>query len=224
MDSYLIGCLLIETFFWATLSSQSYFEMIPVRAMIYGLSLLLFYPVAARFARERKGRAQNVPAAEGVRSPADALAVHLPENITVYYRPAPLVRRLHALAVDGVLIAALSGMWWFAMAIAAGVFRVHALAGVGFELGLLLVPLTYFLWQEANNDGQTMGKKQAGIRAIHESGRALTFSEVFARNILRPLLLLPPFNLIEAFSMRTNGWRQRLGDLAAGSVVIIDPK
>lgn len=224
MDSYLIGCLLIETFFFTTFSTPQYVELIPVRALIYGLALLMFYPVAARFARERKEHEAQVPQPEGQPAPTDALAVHLPENITVYYRPAPLVRRLHAAAVDAVMIAAMAGMWWFAMAILSDMFRARALAGIGLELGLLLVPMSYFIWGEANNDGQTMGKKQAGIRAIHESGRALTFSEVFARNILRPLMVLPPFNLIEAFSIRTNGWRQRLGDLAAGSVVIIDPK
>lgn len=224
MDSYLIGAFGIELFFWLTLSTQSYLEMIPVRALIYGLALVLFYPVAARFARERKQHASEVPSPDGMPAPTDALAVHLPENITVYYRPAPLSRRLYAVAVDAVFVGALAGVWWFAVSLVSELVRAQALASLGLELGLMLAPLGYFMYMEANHDGQTLGKRQAGIRAIHESGRALSFGEVFARNILRPLMVLPPFNLIEAFCIRTNGWRQRLGDLAASSVVIIDPK
>lgn len=224
MDSYLIGALLIEAFFFLTQSTSSYLEMIPVRLLIYGLALVMFYPVAARFARERKARAGDVPSGEAVPAPTDALAVHLPENITVYYRPAPLSARLGALGIDVIVVCALAGVWCFGVAILSQIFRGQGFKDLALTLGLVLPPLGYFLYMEATNDGQTLGKRHTGIRAIHESGRALSVGEVFARNILRPLMVLPPFNLIEALCIRTNGWRQRLGDLAAGSVVIIDPK
>lgn len=224
MDSYLIGALVIEMFFWLTQSTREYFSMMSVRALIYGVALLLFYPVAARFARERKAHNADAGLAAGVPTPKDALAVLLPENITVYYRPAPLAKRVYAMTIDALIVCALGGIWFFIMAIGSDVLRARAVSQLGLEIGLIIVPLAYFVLQEATGDGQTLGKRQAGIRAIHESGRALSYSEVFARNILRPLMLVPPFNLLEAFSIRTNGWRQRLGDLAAGSVVIIDPK
>ena len=224
MDSYVIGAFFMEACFWLALDTHAYLEMVPVRALIYGLALLIFYPVAARFARERKTQQAPIRTGEAVPAPVDALAVKLPENITVYYRPAPLPRRVAALTIDLVFVAGLSGVWWFTMAIAYDMLRMRALATLGMELGLLVVPLCYFLYHESCSDGQTPGKRQAGIRAIHQSGRALSFTEVFARNILRPLMLLPPFNCIEAFCIRTNGWRQRLGDLAASSVVIIDPR
>ena len=224
MDSYLIGALLIEAFFFLTQTSAAYVEMIPVRAAIYGLALLMFYPVAARFARERKKAQGDIVTGQACPAPTDALAVRLPENITVYYRPAPLAKRVAALFIDGMFVTALTGFWWFGVTIFGEVLHKSSVSVLGLEVGLLLAPLCYFLYTESNWDGQTPGKRQIGIRAIHESGRALTFGEVFARNLLRPLMVLPPFNLIEAFCIRTNGWRQRLGDLAASSVVIIDPK
>lgn len=224
MDSYLIGTVLIELIFWVSLTSDNYLSLAPARLMVYGLALLLFYPIAARFARERNARRAAVAGTAEVPLPADAIPVHLPENITVYYRPAPLPRRLAALTLDAMLVGTGVFVWWIAMATVHDVMRMRAIATLGMELGAILVPLGYFLYMESANDGQTFGKRQVGIRAIHESGRALTFGEAFARNVLRPLLMLPPFNLIEAFSIRTSGWRQRLGDLAASSVVIVDPR
>jgi uncharacterized RDD family membrane protein YckC len=224
LDSYLIGAIAIEFLFWLSLDHRSYGDLAPVRAIIYGLALLLFYPVAQRFARERNKQRREVPLPDGTVTPADSLAVHLPENITVFYRAAPLSRRLWALTIDMLFVGAIAGIWWFGMAVAHDVLRARSLATLGLELGLMLLPIGYFIYMEATCDGQTLGKRQAGIRAIHESGRALNFGEVFARNMLRPLMLLPPFNLIEAICLRSNAWRQRLGDLAASSVVIVDPR
>lgn len=224
MDSYLIGAVLIEFMFWVSLTPDNYLTLAPARLMVYAMALLLFYPIASRFARERNARRAEVARTADVSLPPDAIPVHLPENITVYYRPAPLPRRLAALAVDLVLVGISVFCWWIFMAMVHDLMRLKAMAALGMELGAVIAPLAYFIYMEAANDGQTFGKRQCGIRAIHESGRALTFGEAFARNVLRPLLMLPPFNLIEAFSIRTNGWRQRLGDLAASSVVIIDPR
>jgi len=219
-----MGAVLFEVFFWFTLEPSTYWNMVPLRGLIYAASLVMFYPLAARFARERRERQQELRPPGAAPAPAEALAVRLPENITVYYRSAPVWRRIAALVVDAVFVAVLSAVWWFVMALAYDVLRIRVVATLGMELGVLIVPLVYFVYTESTSDGQTPGKRQAGIRAIHESGRALTLSEVFARNILRPLLVLPPFTLVEALCVRTNGWRQRLGDLAASSVVIVDPR
>ncbi len=68
--------------------------------------------------------------------------------------------------------------------------------------------------------GQTLGKKILGLRVIDERGLKLRPSQVIIRNLLRVVDGLPALHalggVIAFFSPRS----QRLGDLAAGTVVV----
>lgn len=68
--------------------------------------------------------------------------------------------------------------------------------------------------------GQTVGKKLMGLRVVDEQGLKLRASQVVVRNLLRFVDMLPAFyalgGLVSLFSPRA----QRLGDLAAGTVVV----
>jgi uncharacterized RDD family membrane protein YckC len=68
--------------------------------------------------------------------------------------------------------------------------------------------------------GQTVGKKLMGLRVVDEQGLKLRASQVVVRNLLRFVDMLPLLyavgGLVSLFSARA----QRLGDLAAGTVVV----
>lgn len=68
--------------------------------------------------------------------------------------------------------------------------------------------------------GQTVGKKLMGLRVVDEQGLKLRASQVVIRNLLRFVDMLPALyavgGLVSLFSARA----QRLGDLAAGTVVV----
>lgn len=68
--------------------------------------------------------------------------------------------------------------------------------------------------------GQTLGKKVLGLRVVDERGLKLRPSQVVIRNLLRFVDGLPLFyavgGIVSLFSSRS----QRLGDLAAGTVVV----
>ncbi len=69
-------------------------------------------------------------------------------------------------------------------------------------------------------NGQTPGKRKAGIRVIKDSGRPLTPAESIARNLMRIVDWLPAFYAVGIVSALLTRENKRLGDLIAGSLVV----
>ena len=68
--------------------------------------------------------------------------------------------------------------------------------------------------------GRTLGKRAVGLRVADATGLRLAFSQVLIRNVLRSVDGLPLFYLVGGIAMLSGGKMQRLGDLAAGTVVL----
>jgi uncharacterized RDD family membrane protein YckC len=87
-------------------------------------------------------------------------------------------------------------------------------------LGLFL-GLAYFLTRDGLPflDGQSIGKKAMGLRAVTEDGQPLTnnWGPALIRNVV---LLIPFFPIVELIVMLTNPKKQRLGDQWAKTRVI----
>jgi uncharacterized RDD family membrane protein YckC len=82
----------------------------------------------------------------------------------------------------------------------------------------------YYLFFEWRWNGQTPGKRLVGLRVMRTDGRPVTFTEVLIRNLVRLIDFMPIFyglGVIVMFGQRH--WR-RLGDLAAGTLVVFDQK
>jgi uncharacterized RDD family membrane protein YckC len=82
----------------------------------------------------------------------------------------------------------------------------------------------YHLFFELIWNGQTPGKRRVGIRVVQANGLPVTASGVVIRNLVRLFDFLPLFyglGLVVLFSTRTT---QRLGDLAARTIVIRERK
>lgn len=89
------------------------------------------------------------------------------------------------------------------------------------EIGLaFLILWGYHIFFETFRDGQTPGKKHAGIRVVSSTGRPLGFFASFSRNLMRAVDFLPALFLIGFFSMLADERQQRLGDRVAGSLVV----
>jgi len=78
----------------------------------------------------------------------------------------------------------------------------------------------YFALFEAYWRGQTPGKRVMKLRVIKDSGRQITFFEALARNLLRAIDLMPGLYLAGVITMLCNKQNKRLGDLAAGTLVV----
>ena len=87
---------------------------------------------------------------------------------------------------------------------------------------LFLFHWGYFTLFEAYWNGRTPGKRVARIRVIQRSGRAIGLFESMARNFVRYVDQLPFFYAVGVIAIFVTRQHQRLGDLAAGTLVVRD--
>jgi uncharacterized RDD family membrane protein YckC len=78
----------------------------------------------------------------------------------------------------------------------------------------------YFTLFEAFWNGRTPGKRLAKIRVIQRSGRGIGLFESMTRNLLRIVDQFPFVYAVGAVSIFLTRDHQRLGDLAAGTLVV----
>ncbi|WP_273379014.1 RDD family protein [Symbiobacterium thermophilum] len=160
----------------------------------------------------------------------DPIRIDTPESVDLALEPVGLGSRFLAALIDAAIqYAVLFAVLLVALPSAA----LWTDLGEGFDLIgsaflailLLAVALLFFLYKmlfEALWNGQTIGKRVAGIRVVQVSGMPVTFLQAVIRNLLRIVDYLPGYYLIGAICILATGRRQRLGDLAAGTVVVRD--
>lgn len=95
----------------------------------------------------------------------------------------------------------------------------------GFGLGLLLIAVFglewgYPIWFELRSDGQTPGKRMCGLVVVHDDGTPVRATASVVRNLLRAVDFLPVGYVVGAIAMLVQGGGRRLGDLAAGTLVV----
>lgn len=101
---------------------------------------------------------------------------------------------------------------------------VLGLAG-GFGDGILyilyfLVNWFYPVFFEVWKNGATPGKRSMGLVVVNDDGTPLTFSASVIRNLMRPIDMLPVGYMTGVVSILCTRKFQRLGDLAAGTMVV----
>jgi uncharacterized RDD family membrane protein YckC len=72
-----------------------------------------------------------------------------------------------------------------------------------------------WLWR-----GQTLGKRVLGLRVMDARGLKLHVSQIVIRNVLRAVDMLPVLYLVGGIACAVNRYSQRLGDIAANTVVV----
>jgi uncharacterized RDD family membrane protein YckC len=93
-----------------------------------------------------------------------------------------------------------------------------------FGLSLFLVSWFYFVIFEMLWDGRSPGKRAMGIRVIRDEGGRISFYTSLLRNLLRVADWLPAFYFAAIIAMFANKKWKRLGDIAAGTVVVKEEK
>ena len=141
-----------------------------------------------------------------------------PEGVTLELILAGLgsrfLARLLDTAIQGALIAAL--------AIAVGASGSPGwLQAIAIVLSFLVL-FAYDIILETLNNGRTVGKLAAGIRVVGGNGEPVRFLASAVRNIARILDFLPFLYLIGTISIVATQRGQRVGDLAAGTIVARD--
>jgi uncharacterized RDD family membrane protein YckC len=155
----------------------------------------------------------------------DKLTIDTPEQTALDFAIAGIGSRFLALAVDTLIQtgAGIAVGIGGSMAIGAIAVAMPGAAVWGFAILVLfffLLYFGYFAFFEIIWNGQTPGKRQAGIRVIKDSGRPLTPAESIARNLMRIVDWLPSLYAVGIASALLSKENKRLGDFVAGSIVI----
>jgi len=100
---------------------------------------------------------------------------------------------------------------------------VFALAMAGLIIFSFLAQWGYFVGCEQLMEGQSPGKAVMGIRVVGRDGAAVGLLASLIRNLLRMVDLFPMTYGVGLVIMMFSTRGQRLGDLAAGTLVVRDP-
>jgi len=153
--------------------------------------------------------------------------IEIAEGVEIQLRLAGPVARGLAFLADSVIK---FGVYVAASLLTAAIGGFVA-AGFGAEIGegvgtgLLLIGFFALEWGysigfEVSGGNATPGKRMVGLRVARSSGAPITWNQAVVRNLLRVVDLLPVGGVFGAISCLISPRFQRLGDLAADTVVI----
>ncbi|MCX7885796.1 MAG: RDD family protein [Verrucomicrobiae bacterium] len=150
------------------------------------------------------------------------LVVHTPEGISFPLLLAGPIPRFLAWLVDWLCVVMLMQLLSLVVGLTA---RVSP--GVGAFLtfvGYFVISIGYGILLEWFWRGQTLGKRLLRLRVMDAHGLRLHWSQIVIRNLLRAVDSLPLFYLVGGVTCLLTPRAQRLGDLAANTIVARQPK
>lgn len=148
----------------------------------------------------------------------DRVTIATPEGVSLELVLAGVGSRFMARLLDTVIQVAII----IALATAIGVTSAPGSVRALVRILIFLVVFGYDVPFELWNGGRTIGKVAAGIRVTGTDGDRIGFFASAIRNIMRIVDFLPVFYAVGVTSMVSTQRDQRLGDLAAGTIVVRD--
>jgi len=141
-----------------------------------------------------------------------------PEAVAIEHDVAGLGSRLIALLIDSLIQFAAIVILILAFT-ANG--PTHGTVGIVVFLVLLFwIFVGYFPLFEGLWHGRTPGKRLQRLRVVRTDGQPVTWASVLVRNALRLVDFLPTYYMAGAITILLTRRSQRLGDLAAGTIVV----
>ena len=148
-----------------------------------------------------------------------------PESLTVTQPVAGIGSRGLAAVVDTLIIVVII-LAFLAGAVAVSGYTLGTAPAGGALIVLVVVasvvPVAYYVLLEVATRGRSVGKAIFGLRVVDRTGVALSAADSLVRNLVRILDFLPAFYAIGVVAMFAGSRPRRLGDLAAGTLVIHD--
>lgn len=164
-------------------------------------------------------------------SPDDFLSIDTPENVAFGYPIAGIGSRFIAALIDTSIIVALQiVVFILAGLLARNTFNLslddlageQAAAWILGAAGLLsfIFLWGYYIFFEILWNGQSPGKRATRLRVLRSDGTPITLNESLIRNLVRLVDFLPGFYAVGVVAMFIDSRSRRLGDLAAGTLVV----
>ncbi len=148
--------------------------------------------------------------------------VELADGVEIRLRMAGPMLRAGAYGIDFIIRAVILGLGAIAVSFAGMAIGGKVAEGL-ILLAWFLMDWLYPIIFEAGKRGATPGKRAMGLRVVQATGAPITLGQAVVRNFLRFIDGMPfftyAFGLTSCLATRRF---QRLGDLAAGTVVIYE--
>ncbi len=164
--------------------------------------------------------------------PDDTLNIETPENVAFGYHVAGIGSRFLAALIDTLIIIALQifftvlGLLLARLLLPEGTLELDTdnpfFAWIIGIFGLISFAFFwgYYIFFEMLWNGQSPGKRRAKLRVIRVDGTPITLTESIIRNLVRLIDFLPAYYGVGVVTMFVNDQSRRLGDLAAGTLVV----
>lgn len=161
--------------------------------------------------------------------------VRTPESVEFRYELAGLGSRCIAMVLDTIAqVVVLLLIFWGIFSLASGAGPSISSAsddkwatsiGIAIVVAIVFVVFYgYFILFEIFWNGQTPGKKLLGIRVVRDGGYPIDFGASFLRNVIRIGEQALFFYGVSAIVTLTSSENKRIGDYAAGTIVIREAK
>lgn len=159
----------------------------------------------------------------------ETLDIQTPENIAFGYQIAGIGSRFLATLLDTIFVGLLQAVVILVLVLImkaydGSIFADQLSAWVIAIFGLIttLFYWGYYVFFEMLWNGQSPGKRWVGLRVIRSNGTPITLAESLIRNLARLVDFLPAAYGVGIITMFIDKQSRRLGDLAAGTLVVQD--
>jgi uncharacterized RDD family membrane protein YckC len=148
----------------------------------------------------------------------DRVRIATPEGVDVELTLAGIGSRFIAAFLDLMV----QGSVLFAAGLLLGVIGGdgEGWSVAAFSIVVFLIFFAYDVLFEVRSRGRTLGKRWTGLRVVRTGGRPVTFIPSCVRNVMRVVDVLPAMYAIGMLSIFVTKQNQRLGDLAAGTLIV----
>lgn len=150
------------------------------------------------------------------------VAIHTPQNVDLNFTIADLGKRSMAKIIDLIIILLIAYMMYRLYSNTV-VYRLpfdDYWSQVAFQQLFFLPLYTYSLWIEIILHGQSLGKLVMNLQIMRLDGRAYSWENALIRWICNIIDSLPAAYIVALISIGSTKNGQRIGDLAAGTVVV----
>ncbi len=152
----------------------------------------------------------------------DSVGIATPEGVEIELVLAGVGSRFVAALLDwllrAVVLTALATVAVVAASVLGGGWAtaLQVLLLVALFCALFVYDVCFEVWA----NGQTPGKRWTGLRVVRTGGGPVGITTSAIRNLLRPIDFLPSAYLVGVVAIVATPRNQRLGDLAAGTLVV----
>jgi uncharacterized RDD family membrane protein YckC len=165
----------------------------------------------------------------------DIAAIETPEQVELELRLANVGSRASAFILDSLIQLVFIVVLAFVLFAGLGfeshwskddqrLGRLPSAIAVVITLAMFVVNVFYFSIFELLWNGQSPGKRALKLRVLRDTGHGIDARASFIRNLARMVDVLPSLYTLGILTIFFDGKHRRVGDMAAGTLVVRDEK